>query len=54
MQIDVVQTSDAKIYKIERGVFARYSSFFKAMIQDSDEEIFTLYNIHSEQFDYLY
>ena len=54
MQIDVIQTKDSKLYKIEREIFSRYSAFFKTMVQDSNEDIFTLYNIHSEQFDYLF
>lgn len=54
MQIDTVQTKDNKLYKIEREVFAKYSNFFKTMIQDSDEETFMLYTIKSEEFDYIY
>ena len=54
VQIDIVQTKDAKEYKIERDLFVKYSRFYRTMIQDSDEEVFQLYNIHSSQFDYLY
>ena len=54
VQIDIVQTKDAKEYKIERDLFVNYSRFYRTMIQDSDEEVFQLYNIHSSQFDYLY
>lgn len=52
--MDSVETKDGRVYKIDRDLFCKYSNFYRTMIQDSEEDVFFLPNIHSTHFDFIY
>jgi hypothetical protein len=52
--IDTIQTKDGVQYKVEHDLFARYSRFYRTMVEESSEEVFELFTIESKQFDFIY